>query len=109
MARHRGHGTYPARCGDAQALLHAMGPSTGPGNEHSGYQLCGGGRRKGSAPGREEAKMSLPSPPACPAHWPQDASLMVLTMPFLLAGAPAVGLHSETWPWHRQLPLVMSS
>lgn len=34
---------------------------------------------------------------------------MALTMPFMLAGALAVGLHSEAWPWHRQLPLATSS
>lgn len=67
MARHKGHGTYPARCGGAWALLHAIGgPSTGPASAHSGYRLCDGGRNKGHAPGREEAKMSLSQSPSLP-------------------------------------------
>lgn len=101
---------WPGRHGGAQALLPAMGgPGAGPGSAHGGYQLCGGSRHKGHAPGREEGKTSLPQSPSLPSHQPQDAPPTVLTMPSMLGGTLGAGLYSEAWPWHRQLPWTTSS
>lgn len=55
--------------------------------------------------------MSLPLVPSLhpTLNQPQDAPPVMLTMPSTLAGAPRAGLHSEAWPWHRQLPWATSS